>query len=240
MAEQLPLDIPDDPRLAANITYFARALRKAGLPIGAGRIIDAINAVAAAGFTDKRDFFYVLQACFVSKPDQRATFAQIFRLYWRDPRYLEHMMAYMIPAVRGVQEERRAKAAEKRAAQALLDGVQPDLPDPQSGEDGTEIEIDASMTISDRERLRTLDFEQMSTDEIAAAKRALARLKLPVPPLSSRRMKAAAPASAHVWSASTRTGRAACSGRALWRLSSPTDWTAATQAPSSAKCSACT
>jgi len=153
-------------------------------------VIDAINAVAAAGFSEKRDFYWTLHACFVSRPEHRATFGQVFRLYWRDPRYLEHMMAYMIPAVRGVQEERTAKAAEKRAAEALLDGVQPEIPDQAEDEQGTEIEIDASMTISAEERLRSLDFEQMSTSEIAAAKRMLARLTLPVKPLQSRRTKA--------------------------------------------------
>ena len=45
MAEHLPLDLPDDPKLAGNITHFARALRRAGLPIGPGRVIDAIRAV---------------------------------------------------------------------------------------------------------------------------------------------------------------------------------------------------
>ena len=85
MAEQIPLTLPDNPRLAGNITYFARALRKAGLPIGPGRVIDAIHAVEAAGFTDRRDFFWTLQACFVSRPEHRAVFSQVFRLYWRDP-----------------------------------------------------------------------------------------------------------------------------------------------------------
>jgi len=32
-------------------------------------------------------------------------------------------MSMMLPAVRGVQEERAAQAAEKRAAEALLDGM---------------------------------------------------------------------------------------------------------------------
>ncbi len=45
MPEYAPLDLPDNPKLAGNITHFARALRKAGLPIGTGRIIDAIRAV---------------------------------------------------------------------------------------------------------------------------------------------------------------------------------------------------
>ncbi len=190
MAEHIPLDIPEDGKLAANITHFARALRKAGLKLGPGRVIDAIRAVEAAGFSEKSDFYWVLHACFVSRPEERTVFHQVFRLYWRDPRYLEHMMAMMLPAVRGVQEDRPAGSAERRAAEALLDGVDRDLP--ETGEEGDEVEIeaDASATISAEERLKTLDFEQMSVAEVAAAKRMIARLALPVRPLASRRTKA--------------------------------------------------
>ena len=189
MAELPPLDLPDDPRLAANITHFARALRAAGLPVGPGKVIKAVRAVAAVGFTDKRDFYWALHAVFVTRPEQRRVFAQVFRLFWRDPRYVEHMMAMMLPAVRGVQEDRAPKPAEKRAAEALLDGVERDAPDLPEGE-GTEIEVDATLTMSREERLRRLDFEQMSTEEMAEAKRLLARLHLPVRPLTSRRTMA--------------------------------------------------
>lgn len=186
MPENL-IDIPDDPKLAHNITHFARALRRAGLPIGPGRVIDAIRAVQAAGFTERADFYWTLHACFVSKPEERATFGQLFRLYWRDPRYLEQMMSFLSPMVRGVQDERRAQAAEKRAAEALLDGHDRDLPTPDDAGEETLIEIDAAQTISTQERLRTLDFEQMSVAEMAAAKRMLSALRLPVPPIQSRR-----------------------------------------------------
>lgn len=188
MAEEFPLDLPDNPRLTQNITHFARALRKAGLPVGTGRVIDAIRAVEAAGFTSKQDFFYTLRACFVNRPEHRAVFSQIFRLYWRDPRYMEHMMAMLLPALRGVQEEKPAQAAEKRAAEALLDGANRDMPAPEAppGDDDM-IEIDATLTMSREEQLKTLDFEQMSTDEIAQAKRMLARLRLPIKPFASRR-----------------------------------------------------
>lgn len=188
MPEYAPLDLPESPKLTHNIIHFARALRKAGLPIGPGRVIDAIRAVEAAGFSEKADFYWTLHACFVTRPEHRAVFGQVFRLYWRDPRFMEHMMAMMLPAVRGVQEDRSAQAAEKRAAEALLDGVEPDLPDTETErEEETMIEVDASMTMSTEERLRSLDFEQMSTDEIARAKRMLARLTLPVKPIPSRR-----------------------------------------------------
>jgi uncharacterized protein with von Willebrand factor type A (vWA) domain len=190
MRKYATLDLPDNPKLTHNITHFARALRAAGLPAGPDRVIGAIRAVQAAGFSDKADFFYTLQACFIAKPDQRAVFAQIFRLYWRDPNYLEHMMSLLLPAVRGVAEERQAKPAEKRAAEALLDGVTRELPPPEDDGDEIEIDIDASHTMSAQERLRHLDFEQMSVAEMTEAKRLLARLSLPVRPLQSRRTQA--------------------------------------------------
>jgi uncharacterized protein len=144
------LDIPEDGKLARNITHFARALRKAGLPIGPGRTLDAVKAVAAAGFDRKEDFYHTLLSVFVSRPEERSTFAQVFRLFWRDPRYLEHMMALLLPQVRGVQQDRIAEAAEKRAAEALLDGQLP--PAPKYEPETDEITIDATATMSAEER----------------------------------------------------------------------------------------
>jgi uncharacterized protein with von Willebrand factor type A (vWA) domain len=181
------LDIPEDGKLVNNITHFARALRKAGLKIGPGRVVDAIRAVAAAGFTEKRDFYWVLHASFVSRPEDRTVFEQVFRLYWRDPQFLEHMMSMMLPQVKGTHEERRADAGEKRAAEALLDGVHRDIPQLEREDEGSEFEIDATATASAEERLKTLDFEQMSVAELAAARRAIARLTLPVQPIRTRR-----------------------------------------------------
>ncbi len=191
MAEHAGLRLPDDPKLAQNIAWFARALRKAGLNVGPGRIVQAVRAVEAAGFTDRRDFYWTLHACFVSGRAEREVFDQIFRLFWRDPRFMEQMMSFLVPSVRGTQEEREARAAERRAAEAILDGAEaPEPPAPEPPEGADRIEVDAARTMSDEERLRTLDFEQMSTAEMARAKRIIARMSLPVPPLRSRRTMA--------------------------------------------------
>jgi hypothetical protein len=188
MARYADLPIPEDGKLAANVTHFARALRKAGLPVGTGRVVDAIRAVEAAGFTDKRDFYFTLEACFVSRPEQRPVFAQVFRLFWRDPAFMEHMMALLTPIVRGVNEPHKPSAAERRAAEALIDGAEAP-PQPRAEDGGEEIEIDATLTFSAEEKLKHLDFEQMSTAELAAARRAIARLDLPVTPIASRRTR---------------------------------------------------
>src|SRR5690606_23185339 len=161
-------DIPEDGQLAANIAHFARALRRAGLRIGPGRIVEAARAVAAVGFTRRDDFYWVLHASFVSRPEERAVFAQVFRLYWRDPQFLEHMMSLWLPALHGTQDERAADAAERRAAEALLDGAGA-APPPPATEEATEVRMEASQSYSAAERLRTLDFELMSVDEVAEA-----------------------------------------------------------------------
>lgn len=193
MATYAPLDIPEDGKLAHNIAHFGRALRKAGLPVGPGRVIEAIRAVAVAGFSERQDFYWILHACFVSRPEERVTFEQVFRLFWRDPKYLDHMMNLLLPSIQGVQEDRVAAAAEKRAAEALLDGVERDFAKPEfeAKDEGAEIEIDATATMSHEERLKTLDFELMSVAEIAEAKHMIARLSLPVKPLKTRRNRPA-------------------------------------------------
>ena len=181
------LAVPDDGKLAANIVHFSRALRKAGVPVGPGRVVDAVRAVEAVAFGDRADFYHTLQACFVARPEHREVFSQVFRLFWRDPQFLEQMRSLLAPLVRGGQEPHEPKAAERRAAEALLDGAE--RPRGEAAEEGEEVAVDATLTFSGEERLRRLDFEQMSAAEMAEARRAIASLKLPVRPIASRRTR---------------------------------------------------
>ena len=184
MARPGDLAVAGDGKLALNITHFARALRKAGVPVGTGQVVDAIRAVEAVGFGDKQDFYHTLQACFVSRPEHRAVFAQVFRLFWRDPQFLEHMMSLLTPVMRGLNERPEPTPAERRAAEALVDSV----PQAPAGQ-GEEVEFEATLTFSATEKLKDMDFEQMSTAELAVARRAIARLELPVRPIASRRTR---------------------------------------------------
>ncbi|QIE56362.1 VWA domain-containing protein [Pikeienuella piscinae] len=190
MSEARYADLPirSDGKLAANIAHFARALRRAGMPVGPGRILSAVQAVEAAGFSSRDDFYWTLHACFVSRPEHRELFGQTFRLFWRDPQFLEHMMSMLMPQMRGTQEEHKPDAAEKRAAEALLDDAErPDAPEPEGEKE--EIEIDAALTFSAEEKLKRQDFEQMTLAEQAEALRAIARLELPLKPIASRRTR---------------------------------------------------
>ena len=202
MATLPDLEIPKNGKLAANITYFARALRAAGIPVGAGRLIDAIRAVEAVGFTERKDFFWTLHSCFVSKPEQRVVFGQVFRLFWRDPQFLEHMMGMLRPTLRGANAPPKKKDAERRAAEALLDGANRALEDVQ--EEGEEVEFDATLSFSTAEKLKQQDFEQMSADELTRARRAIRQITLPVKPIASRRTAPAPKGQIPDWRATLR------------------------------------
>ncbi len=182
--------IPENGRLGENIVHFARALRNAGLPVGPGRVTEAIHAVEAAGFDRREDFYHTLAACFISRPEHRAVFAATFGLFWRDPAFIERMMASLMPQMRAPPRDREKKAGEMRAMEAMMQGAR--KPPPPPPEDGEEIEIDATLAFSGEERLRARDFDQMSADEAQAARLAIARIALPVQPIASRRTRASA------------------------------------------------
>ncbi len=216
------LPVPADGRLVTNIAHFARALRRAGVPVGAGRLVDALRAVEAVGFGDRRDFYHTLEACFVSRPEHRAVFAQVFRLYWRDPAFLEHMRSLLLPAAGEAPPPPPPAEAERRAAEALLDVADPP---PRTDATSEEIEIDARFTFSAGERLKHLDFEQMSAAEVAEARRAIAALDLPVRPIASRRTAASRQGNLPDWRATMRAAtRAGGDVRALSLRARRTRW----------------
>jgi uncharacterized protein len=175
-------DATHESALVANIMHFARILRATGLPIGPGRVIEAVRAVETVGVTNKTDFYWTLHAVFVNRHDQREMFDQAFHIFWRDPELAERMMAMLLPQARQDAAQPR-QAMSRRLAEALQAGTPPK---PRANDEAEE-RIDAAMTISDREILQTKDFEQMSASEIAAAKRMLTRLRLPIGEYPTRR-----------------------------------------------------
>jgi uncharacterized protein len=171
----------NDGRLIANLMHFARTLRAAGLPVGPGKVIDAVTAVEQVGITDRRDFYWTLHAVFVNRPDQRQLFDQAFHLFWRNPELLKKMLGLVLPQLNIDMPQDQGAEMIRRLAEAL----HPDREPRDSGE--TETEIDAAMTFSDREQLRTMDFDKMSLEELARAKAAIARLRLPIHDIPTRR-----------------------------------------------------
>ena len=166
-------------RLAENILYFARALRAAGIPVGPGAVLDALEAVQVAHVGDREDFYWTLHAVFVKRHEHSILFDQAFRIFFRKRGYIEKLIASMLPGTPAGALKPPPPGAQ-RIQEALFGGF-------DRREDKSEVEIDARLTVSDREILQKKDFAQMTVAEIAVAKQAIARLTLPLDLLRTRR-----------------------------------------------------
>ncbi len=186
-ARQSPLSAPSRQatgKLAENILHFARTLRKAGLPVGPGAVLDALEAVEAAQIGTRADFRAALHAVFVKKHEHTILFDQAFDIFWKKRGFIEKMIAMMSPRAVDEREPAKPQAGAARVADALYNAPHEEKP-------REELEVDARFTMSSLETLRTKDFAQMSAEEVARATAALSRLHMPSEKLRLRRWRSA-------------------------------------------------
>ena len=182
------LNIGSGEKLSDNVLYFARVLRSTGIPIGSGRILEAIKAISKIGLADKSIFYWALHSVFVHKNEHREIFDQAFKLFWKNPRLLEKMMTLALPRLNTGTPETSDSDINRRVQEAFnTDNISQDNYVDASAED--ELEFDAVMTYSESELLQGMDFEQMSSAEINKAKQVIAQMNLSIPQVKSRRFK---------------------------------------------------
>jgi uncharacterized protein with von Willebrand factor type A (vWA) domain len=170
-------------RLAENVMHFARVLRAAGVPIGPDRVLDALQAIETAGIERREDFYWTLAAVFLSKREQQELFDQAFHIFWRDPQMLARSMSLLLPQIDGRAGQGEMPQAGNRLSEALHSKHE------QAQTQEQQVEFDASLGFSPSELLQHADFETMTGTELAQAKRLIARLRLPIPEVQTRRFR---------------------------------------------------
>lgn len=181
---------PDEPvgasALVANVMHFARILRRAGLTIGTGHIIEALRAIERVDLADREQFYWALHTVLIDDHRHHLLFDEAFRRYFRPPHGLDQILASMLPKIEVPEEP--APAGNRRIADAMRSRRPRSRP--VRTEKQREIRFDAVMTYSAEEILRTRDFAQMSADELRQAKRIIAGMKLTLAEVSTRRFRA--------------------------------------------------
>jgi len=161
-----------------NVAHFARALRRAGVPVGPDRVLDALRALEATGISRRDDFYWTLAALFLNRREHFDLFDQAFNLFWRNRKLLENL-----PPV--LPEAESAESSDEvpglRVAEALgLVREAPLLKQPESDETGT--------AASHAEQLHRKDFDSMTIAELAQTKQLIAGLRLPIAKIRTRRL----------------------------------------------------
>src|ERR1700694_2404739 len=167
---------PPTGQMADNVIGFARALRAAGIPVGPGAVIDALNALLEIDIGNRADVFTTLEAIFVKRHEHALIFAQAFDLFFRAAEDWKHMLdSVPLPD----HAKKKPPPASSRVQEALSQPHMSETPQAQ--------EQELRLSVSDREVLQKKDFAQMSAAEIAQVTRAIAQMKLPQAELHTRR-----------------------------------------------------
>jgi uncharacterized protein with von Willebrand factor type A (vWA) domain len=157
--------------------------------VGPGHVLRAMEAIRTVGVGRRDDFYWALFSVFVARREHQALFDQAFHIFWKDPKLLDRLMQLLLPAIRSDDGNRHTQAPSRRLAEALAPERLPGMGEDED-ELTEEVELDMAMTWSDKELLQKKDFEQMSAQELEDAKREIARLRLPIVDLPTRRFRA--------------------------------------------------
>jgi uncharacterized protein with von Willebrand factor type A (vWA) domain len=176
----MPIDQVSPPtgRTADNIIGFARALRVAGIPVGPGAVIDAMNALQLIDIGGRADVFATLEAIFVKRHEHALIFAQAFDLFFRAAEDWKHMLD-SVPLPDHARKKPPPASRRVQEAFAATQTTEASQAEPQ----------EARLAVSDKEILQRKDFAQMTAAEIAEVTRAIAAMRLPQAELRTRRYR---------------------------------------------------
>ncbi|VTU34078.1 VWA domain containing CoxE-like protein [Variovorax sp. PBL-E5] len=193
-------------KLADNMMGFGRALRRAGVRTDSMRIALAAEAATLVGVDHRPDLAAAMEAVMISREEDRLVFRELFDAWFRDPELANKMLAQMLPSAEG-------KAEPSKRRPRVREALAPPRPSVQPVQNEREVDFDAAMTASDRQRLHHADFNALGAAEYQLVERLARDVALPVPRLPARRLRVTGDAGAHsrmhwpgVWHEAGRTG----------------------------------
>jgi hypothetical protein len=166
--------------LAENVVHFTRLLRGAGLRLGPASALEAIAAASSVDILHRDEFYWALHSVLVKRPEDFDLYDQAFRLFWRDPTRIQPLLDELLQHARVPP----AAAVSRRVSEAWRQ------PAPSGRPPAEQTEVDAVLTFSADEILRSRDFDQMSAEELARARKIVSRMTVALRPVRTRRFAA--------------------------------------------------
>ena len=155
--------------LLHNLLLFGRLLRRLGVDVNPGRMIDLVEALGYVDVARRDDFYHALRSLLVHRQEHLPLFDRAFDLFWRR----HDTEAFEIDLFDAAS---RNRAPEPQIVHRSAD--QPEevaAPQPESGDELQQI-IEVVQTYSDQEQLRQKDFSALSEEELASVRRFMSEL----------------------------------------------------------------
>jgi uncharacterized protein with von Willebrand factor type A (vWA) domain len=157
-------------KLLHNLLLFGRVCKGLGMDVTPSRMIDVAHALELIDLGRKQDVYHTLRALIVTRQRDLPLFDEAFRTFWRRP-----SEGWTTLNLQSLGETRRQKKTQfLPPPEASPEGEQEDG-SPKPAVDP--LMILAVPTFSQQEVLRHKDFADMTGEEIAQARRLMARLR---------------------------------------------------------------
>lgn len=200
----MSFEVQVNPRIVKrNLTHFARRLRKAGIKVGTGHVMEMLQALDSVGMHKRDDVRASLQAIAVYHPDQITVFQAEFDTFWKDllkaqpplfdMRSLPEDEENKTPPQerdRDTQERKSTEEVEGESEEETLSISADEVADSDESDDHEASPDDVIMFSAD-EALRKKDFSQFTPDEVARARRLMERIDWQLGTRKTRRMERA-------------------------------------------------
>ncbi len=180
----IPNDAGPDGHFLHNLTLFGEMLRRVGLEVGSGNMLDLVRATDHVSIGKRAEFFQAARSILVHRKQDLPIFDEAFQVFWRKPTDRTTTMD-----LRSLGEQRRFRKPqvstgpdEEPEGAGAIEG------DP---DDDSVQNVDLSRTYSAVEVLRQKDFSEFTSKEMAEARFMMANLTWD---LGRRRTRRLAPA----------------------------------------------
>jgi uncharacterized protein with von Willebrand factor type A (vWA) domain len=163
--------------LLDNLLIFGRVLRRAGVDVHPGRLLDVIEAFGHVNLGARDEVYHACRALLVHRREQIAIFDRAFTVFWREHHEAQRELRSGEPRASAVAVEEVLTFDASTTAVAGADEAEAHVQTPERG----------LKTWSDLGTLADKDFAAFTTAEIAAARAALSRLVWAPPERRTRR-----------------------------------------------------
>lgn len=167
-------------QLLSHVVAFVRNLRGEGIVVTPGQTATFARALGEIPIFDPVAFFYAAQSSLLTRREDQAKFAEVFRKFWKNLG-LERFPAELLnqtplPPKREQKARPGEVGREPRSSERASNQPQPI--------------VDRALTFSETEVLKQKRFDQMSEQELQAARKLLYGFVWNPPERRSRRLKA--------------------------------------------------
>jgi uncharacterized protein with von Willebrand factor type A (vWA) domain len=170
-----------------NLLLFGRVLRRLGLDVNPGRMMDLVSALDHIEVGRKADFFYAARTLLVHERADLPLFDEAFEIFWRKPAESWNV------DWQGLTQRRRRPGPV--VTHPPLRETAPEEKDSASTSSQEMTVIEVTRTYSDRELLRQKNFAEMNAEESDAIKQMMSQLLWRV---SERRTRRKRPGRGHL------------------------------------------